>query len=85
MKTLIIPFEDKAHDPDLRGDIGYKLLTSVEEITALPKVAIAPLVLSSTVTKPKQMLITYMASYLIETEYKTLMSYHVWSSEAITF
>jgi len=85
MKTLIIPFEDKAHDPDFRGDIGYKLLTAIEEITASLKVAIAPPVPSSTVTKPKQMPITYMASHLTETEYKTLMSCHVWSSEAITF
>ncbi len=85
MKALIIPFKDKACDPVLKGNIGYKLLTTVEKITTAPKVAIAPPVPSSTVTKSKQMPIIYMASHLIEAEYKTLISRHIWSSEAITF
>jgi hypothetical protein len=85
MKALIIPFEDKARNPVLKDDIGYKLLTAIEEITIAPKVVIAPPVPSSMVTKQKQMPITFMASHLTEAEYKTLMSHHVWSSELITF
>jgi len=33
IKALIIPFEDKACDPDLQSNIVYKLLTAIEEIT----------------------------------------------------
>ena len=85
MKLLIIPFEDKAHDPELRGDIGNKILTAVEEITTSPKVAIAPPVPNNTITKPKQMPITYMAYHLTKAEYDILTSRHVWSLEAIMF
>lgn len=85
MKALLIPFEDQARDQDLQSDVGYKLLTAVEEITASPIVAIAPPVQSSTVTKFKQIPITFLASHLTDAEYETLLSRHVWSSEAITF
>ncbi len=85
MKALIIPFEDKAHDPVLQDDIGNKLLTTVEEITSFPKVVIAPPFPNSSITKPKQMPITYMASHLTNIKYKVLMSCHVWASKAITF
>jgi len=42
MKLLLIPFEEKACNPDLRTDIGGKLLTAVAEITNSQKVEITP-------------------------------------------
>ena len=85
MKALVILFEDHTRNPDLQSDIIYKLLTAIEEITASPIAVVAPPVPNDQVTKPKQMPITFMASHLTETEYNTLMSRHVWSSEEITF
>ena len=85
MKLLVIPFEDKARDPDLHLEIGRKILTAVVEITAAPKATIAPPVPISGITKPKQMPNTYLAYHLTKTEYDIMMSRHVWSSEAITF
>ena len=85
MKLLAIPFEDKAHDPVLRADIGNKILTAVAEITSSPKAAVAPPFPNSSVTKPKQMPITFLISHLTKPEYDILMSRHVWSSEAVTF
>jgi hypothetical protein len=84
-KILIIPFEDKARDPNLRLDIARKILTAFEDITAAQKVEIAPPVPISESAKPRQMPITYLASHLTRTEYDAMMSRHVWSSEAITF
>ena len=85
MKLLIIPFEDKARDPDLRQETARKILTAVEEITAVPKATIAPPVPSSGITKLRQMPITYMAYDLSKAEHDTMLSRDVWSSEAITF
>ena len=84
-KLLIVPFEDKARDPDLKLDIGEKILTAVEEITASQKAAVGPPVPKSNITKLRQMPITYIAYHLSQAEYNTLLSRHVWSSEAITF
>jgi hypothetical protein len=84
-KLLIVPFEDKAHDPDLKLDIGEKILTAVEEITASQKATVGPPVPKSDITKLRQMPITYIAYHLSQAEYNTLLSRHVWSSEAITF
>jgi hypothetical protein len=84
-KLLIIPFEDKARDLDLKHDIGEKILTMVEEITATQKATIGPPVPKSEVTKLRQMPITFIAYYLTHSKYNTLLSCHVWSSEAITF
>jgi hypothetical protein len=84
-KLLIVPFEDKARDPDLKHDIGEKLLTAVEEITTAKRASIGPPVPKSDITKLRQMPITYLAYHLTQAEYNTLLSRHVWSSEAITF
>jgi hypothetical protein len=64
MKLLIIPFEDKACNPDLKGDIRNKLFTAVEEITSSTKMAIAPPFPNNTVTKPRQMPIMHLAFHL---------------------
>jgi hypothetical protein len=85
MKLLLIPFEEKACNPDLRLDIGNKLLTAVEEITNSSKVAIAPPVSGKEVTKPKQIPITYLAYHLTKAEHDIMLSRHVWSSDTITF
>jgi hypothetical protein len=85
MKLLIIPFEDKAHDPDLKGDIRNKIFTAVEEITSSTKVAITPPFPNNTVTKPRQMPITHLVFHLTKPKYEVLISHHVWSSEVITF
>ena len=85
MKLLIIPFEDKARDLDLCQEIGRKILTAIEEITAALKATITPPVPSNGITKLKQMPITYMAYHLTKAEHDTMLSQHVWSLEAITF
>jgi hypothetical protein len=84
MKLLVIPFEDKARDPDLCHEIGRKILTTIVEITAMLKATIALPVQMSRITKPKQMPNTYMA-YHTKTKYNTMLSQHVWSLEAIIF
>jgi hypothetical protein len=85
MKLLLIPFEEKACNPNFRTDIAGKLLTTVAEITSSQKVEIALPVPSQDITKPKQISITYLAHYLTKAEHDTMLSQHVWSSEAITF
>ena len=74
MKILLIPFENKAHDPDLHADTCNKLFTAVKEITTLKKATITPSIANSTITKLRQMPITYLAHYLTKPEYDILMS-----------
>jgi hypothetical protein len=74
MKILLIPFENKAHDPDLHADTCNKLFTAVKEITTLKKATITPSIANSTITKLRQMPITYLAHHLTKPEYDILIS-----------